>query len=151
MRSVVQRVLSASVMVGGEEVAGIGRGLLVFLAVGRGDSRKDAEYMARKLNGLRVFPCENGTRESDRSLGQVEGELLVVPQFTLMGDLRKGNRPSFGVAEAPDGAVHLIDDVVGQLIEYGNRVRTGSFREHMIVTIVNDGPYTVLLDSKKVF
>jgi len=150
VKCVVQRVLKASVSVGGREVASIEGGLLVFIAVCREDSDNDVEYIARKVPALRIFPSKDGMK-SDLSLGQVGGEILIVPQFTLAGDVRKGNRPSFGRAEDPDRARRLIEAVSESLEKEGYRVQIGSFREHMIVNISNDGPYTVLIDSKKIF
>jgi len=150
VKCVVQKVLKASVSVEGKEIAAIEKGLLVFISVCRGDSRDDGAYIARKVPALRIFPSKEGT-ESELSLEQVGGEILVVPQFTLAGDVRKGNRPSFGKAEAPDRARHLIQEVADIMKGEGHIVHMGPFREHMIVNISNDGPYTVLIDSKKTF
>jgi len=151
LRVVVQRVSEASVEVGGELVARIGRGFLVLVGVESGDDKADVEFVARKLRGLRIFPSEDGEKESDRSIVDVGGEILLVPQFTLMGDVRKGNRPSFTRSESPDRARALIEELFGALKAEGVRVSLGSFREHMHVRLLNDGPYTVLIDSRKNF
>ncbi|NIS75931.1 MAG: D-tyrosyl-tRNA(Tyr) deacylase [Deltaproteobacteria bacterium] len=149
MRGIIQRVLGARITVKEGEVARIGRGILVFLAVERGDGEEDGEYMARKIAGLRIFPSADGSTESDRSVSELDAEICIVPQFTLMGDVRKGNRPSYSEAEKPDIARDRIMRVVEILKRSGHSIVAGSFREHMHVEIVNDGPYTVILDSRK--
>jgi len=149
MRAVVQRVKSASVRVAGEPVSAIGNGFLVLLGVGGEDGNEDVEYMIRKLSGLRIFYDESGRMR--RSLGEVGGALLVVPQFTLYGDVRKGNRPSFQAAAPPDLGLRLYEAVADGLAALGLEVRRGCFREMMEVELVNDGPVTILLDSRKKF
>lgn len=151
MRGVIQRVSRARITVGETEVANIGRGILVFLAVQKGDGEADCEYMARKISGLRIFPSEDGIKESDRSVLEMDADICLVPQFTLAGDVRKGNRPSYTDAEKPEVARKLFSKVLEGLERTGHNVVSGSFREHMRVEIVNDGPYTILLDSKKNF
>lgn len=138
-------------MVGGTEIAKIGRGVVVFLAVQKGDDEADSDYMARKISGLRIFPSQDGNKESDRSVLEVGAEICLVPQFTLVGDVRKGNRPSYTDAEKPENARKLFSKVLETLEGTGHIVVSGSFREHMHVEIINDGPYTILLDSKKKF
>jgi D-tyrosyl-tRNA(Tyr) deacylase len=138
-------------MVGGTEIAKIGRGVVVFLAVQKGDDEADSDYMARKISCLRIFPSQDGNKESDRSVLEVGAEICLVPQFTLVGDVRKGNRPSYTDAEKPENARKLFSKVLETLEGTGHIVVSGSFREHMHVEIINDGPYTILLDSKKKF
>ena len=147
MRAVIQRVSSASVRVDSELVSRIGRGFLVLLGVGRGDGSKEIDYLVRKVAGLRVFEDEDG--KMNRSLGDpmVQGEILAVSQFTLLGDVRRGNRPSFIEAEEPERAERLFDAFVQALRERSIPVKTGVFRAHMDVSLVNDGPVTILLDS----
>jgi D-aminoacyl-tRNA deacylase len=140
VRALVQRVDSATVTVDGEEVAAIGRGLLVLLGVRREDTVDDSDWIVRKLQALRVFPGERGGM--DRSLADVGGEILCVSQFTLHGDARRGNRPSFTAAAPPEHAEPLYERVVA-----GLDARGGRFGAHMQVTLVNDGPVTLLLES----
>ncbi len=149
MRAVVQRVASASVVVAGEVVGSVGHGLLVYLGCGRGDLASDAAWMLDKIVGLRVF--ENGAGKLDRALLDVGGELLVVSQFTLYGDLRKGRRPSFEGAMAPDEAAQLYAGFVALARErYPTLgVATGRFRADMRVTSVNEGPVTLWLESPR--
>ncbi len=149
MRAVVQRVIKSSVVVNGKTVGQIGHGLLVFLGVGKGDTQKDVKYIADKVVNLRIFEDENG--KFNLSLLDVEGEVLVVSQFTLYGDARKGRRPSFIEAALPEDAVKLYEEFIEYINEYGVKVETGVFQEHMVVHIENDGPVTILLDSKKLF
>lgn len=148
MRAVVQRVSSASVSIGGETVGSIGRGFLVLLGVHASDEIKDADHIVKKLSGLRIFEDENG--KMNLSLSDVSGELLVVSQFTLFGDARHGNRPSFIEAALPDKAIPLYEYVVGSLRK-NFTVATGVFGADMQVSLVNDGPVTILLDSTKLF
>jgi D-tyrosyl-tRNA(Tyr) deacylase len=156
MRAVVQRVRSAAVTVGESgverEVARIGRGLLVFVGVERGDDAGDAEYVAAKIRDLRVFedPGASG-RRLNRSVQDVAGSVLVVSQFTLAADCRKGRRPSFDRAAPPDAARPLYEDVVRSLETAGLGVATGEFQAVMQVALVNDGPVTLLVDSHKQF
>jgi D-tyrosyl-tRNA(Tyr) deacylase len=149
MRAVVQRVCEASVRVEGRVVGQIGRGLLVLLGVGAGDTEDDADLLADKVLNLRVFPDEAGAM--NRSLLDVAGELLLVSQFTLYGDARKGRRPSFIDAATPDEANRLYRHCVEKARGSGLRVEEGVFRAMMEVALVNDGPVTILLDSRKAF
>ena len=149
MRAVVQRVTRASVTVENETVGAIERGFLVLLGVERGDGKADAEYIAEKCAGLRVFEDEAG--KFNRSLQDVGGAVLLVSQFTLCGDARKGRRPSFTQAEAPEAAERLFMACRERLLALGVLVETGRFRTHMEVSLVNDGPVTILLDSRRAF
>jgi D-tyrosyl-tRNA(Tyr) deacylase len=149
MRAVVQRVSEASVRVGDEVVARIGTGLLVLLGVGRGDTERGAEQLAERVLHLRVFADEAG--HMNRSVSDVEGGLLVVSQFTLYGDARKGRRPSFVDAAPPEEANRLYQVFAERLRGSGLRVEQGVFRAVMDVALVNQGPVTILLDSGKAF
>jgi D-tyrosyl-tRNA(Tyr) deacylase len=144
MRALIQRVSRASVTVDGHAVGRIGRGFVVLLGIRHGDSRTDAEWLAAKIAGLRVFEDDAG--KMNRSLADVGGELLIVSQFTLYGDARKGRRPSFTEAAPPEQAEPLVDYVVGLLREAGFTVATGVFGAHMDVEIHNDGPVTLLIE-----
>ena len=152
MRAVVQRVSSASVRVGDRTVGRIGAGLLAFVGAERGDAESDAVYIAGKIRGLRVFqePLDSA-KHMNRSVEDVGGSVLVVSQFTLAADCRKGRRPSFDDAEAPELARGLVDRVVSELRSAGLPVETGEFQAMMQVSLVNDGPVTLLLDSRKRF
>ena len=149
MRAVVQRVKMAKVVVGGEVVGEIGSGLLVFLGVGEGDAREDADYLASKVANLRIFSDSND--KMNVSLLEVGGEALVVSQFTLWGDCRKGRRPSFVRAAGLALANELYYEFIDFLREKGIKVAEGRFQEMMDVHLVNDGPVTMLLDSAKIF
>jgi D-tyrosyl-tRNA(Tyr) deacylase len=149
MRAVVQRVSEASVKIEGEEVGRIGHGMLVLLGVGRDDESKDAAYLAEKVVHLRIFADEQD--KMNRSLLDVGGGLLAVSQFTLWGDCRKGRRPSFVAAAEPEKAEELYDAFIQSARNLGVTVATGRFQEMMQVSLVNDGPVTLLLDSKKAF
>ena len=149
MRSVVQRVDRAKVLVDERQVARIGRGLLVFLGVEQGDGESDAEYLSEKIANLRIF--EDAEGKMNLSLVDVGGEMLVVSQFTLLGDCRKGRRPSFTAAENPERARALCDHFAARTKEKIGRVAEGVFQAMMSVELVNDGPVTMLLDSKKIF
>jgi len=149
MRAVVQRVSRAKVTVNGEITGEIGLGLLVLLAVGAGDTRAEADYLAEKTIGLRIFEDAGG--KMNLSVGEVGGAVLVVSQFTLYGDARRGKRPSFDSAAAPDVARDLYEYFVERVRGAGLRCETGRFQETMQVELVNDGPVTILLDSAKVF
>lgn len=140
---------SASVTVDGEVVASIGPGLLALVAVGKGDQESDVQLMANKLAGLRVFPDQDGKMNLD--IQQVKASLLLVSQFTLYGDARKGNRPSFDAAELPIAAKQLFDALAENLATRGILVAMGKFQTHMLVELMNDGPITILLDSRKLF
>ena len=149
MRAVVQRVASASVKVEDEVVGQIDRGFLVLLGVGTGDSDADAVTLAEKIAGLRVF--EDDDRKMNLALNDVDGQMLVVSQFTLFGDCRKGRRPSFVDAARPEQAERLYESFVAEVRGRGIHVETGRFQTHMDVRLVNDGPVTLLLDSRKTF
>jgi len=148
MRAVVQRAHRARVEVGGEVTGAIERGLVVFVAAGEGDTDADVAYMVGKVVGLRVFPDAQGKMR--HAVGEVGGGLLVVSQFTLYGDVRRGNRPSFDGAMEPVGAERLYERFVSEARGRGVMVATGRFRAEMTVFVENDGPVTVLIDSKKV-
>ena len=149
MRAVVQRVSEASVSIDGEIVSRIGKGLLIFLGVGAGDTESDAEYLADKIANLRIFEDEKG--KMNLSVRDVGGEAMVVSQFTLYGDCRKGRRPSFTQAAKPDKAQVLYSYFILRLREEGVPTREGVFQAHMKVNLTNDGPVTILLDSGKSF
>jgi D-tyrosyl-tRNA(Tyr) deacylase len=149
MRAVVQRVSEASVRVDGEVVGRIGPGLLVLLGVGQGDSDSDADYLADKVANLRIFADDAG--QMNRSVLDARGEILVVSQFTLYGDARKGRRPGYSDAAPPEEASGLYEHFVSRLRQSGLRVETGVFRAMMEVGLVNQGPVTILLDSRKGF
>jgi D-tyrosyl-tRNA(Tyr) deacylase len=149
MRAVVQRVKCAEVRIGREITGKIGRGLLVLLGVGSDDTPADADYLAEKIVNLRIFEDDEG--KMNRSLLEVGGEMLVVSQFTLYGDARKGRRPSYSSAAPPDQANQLYEYFVEKAGECGVRVQTGVFQAMMDVQLINYGPVTVLLDSQKVF
>ena len=146
MRSVTQRVREASVTVDGEIVGAIGAGLLVLLGVERGDTERDAEVLAQKLAGLRIFASER--KPMDRALADIGGAALVVSQFTLAGSVRKGRRPGFERAEDPPRAEALYLYFVYQLRTLGVPVQTGRFGAHMDVRLLNDGPVTMLVDVR---
>jgi D-tyrosyl-tRNA(Tyr) deacylase len=149
MRCVVQRVLSASVTVEGETVASIGPGLLVYLGIEKGDSGSDLEAMAEKVVNLRVFEDDRGAM--NLSLADVSGEALVISQFTLLGDCRRGRRPSFTDAMEPGPAKELYDRFADEMSRRSIPVKKGRFRAFMHVTSVNQGPVTLMLDSRKRF
>ena len=149
MRAVVQRVSRARVTVGSEITGEIGLGLLVLLGVGAGDTRAEADYLAEKTIGLRIFEDAGG--KMNLSVAEVGGALLVVSQFTLYGDARRGKRPSFDAAAPPEQARELYEYFVEKVRRAGLRCETGRFQETMQVELVNEGPVTILLDSSKVF
>jgi D-tyrosyl-tRNA(Tyr) deacylase len=150
MRAVIQRVISARVRVGERVVGEIARGLLVLLGVGRDDSDADVRYMVGKIRDVRVFESDGG-KPMDRSVAEIGGAVLVVSQFTLYGDIRKGRRPSFDDAAPPDVAREIYENVVRELRSAGLAIATGEFQAMMQVDLVNDGPITVLVDSKRQF
>jgi D-tyrosyl-tRNA(Tyr) deacylase len=149
MRAVVQRVSSARVTVNGEVIGEIGLGLLVLLGVGAGDTRAEADYVVDKTIGLRIFEDAGG--KMNLSVAEVGGALLVVSQFTLYGDARRGKRPSFDAAAPPQLARELYEYFVEKVRAAGLRCETGRFQETMQVELVNEGPVTILLDSGKAF
>jgi len=149
MRAVVQRVSRAQVAVDGEIVGQIGRGLLVLLGVTHADHKADADYLADKIVGLRIFEDGNGKMNLD--ITAVSGGILVVSQFTLYGDVRRGKRPSFDAAAAPQRARQLYEYFVERIRAAGLPCQTGRFQEMMQVELVNDGPVTILLDSENAF
>lgn len=149
MRAVVQRVASAQVNVGDRVVGRIGRGLLVFLGIERGDASEDVDYVAGKVRDLRIFSDERG--KMNRSVVDLCAEILVISQFTLSADCRRGRRPSFGHAAPPEVARSLYEAFLRTLRAMDLRVQTGEFQATMQVELVNDGPVTILLDSRKVF
>ena len=149
MRAVVQRVASARVTVDDRAVGGIGRGLLVLVGIAGGDEADAVSYLVDKVVGLRVFPDADG--RMNRSVLEVGGGVLLVSQFTLYGDCRRGRRPSFAGAAGPDEARAVYEEIVRGFRDRGVAVETGEFRAHMRVHSVNDGPVTILLDAGKAF
>ena len=145
MRAVVQRDIESHVSVADEIVAQIGRGLLVLLGVAKGDTDKDAKHLADKISHLRIFEDDQG--KMNRSLLETGGSMLVVSQFTLLGDCRKGRRPSFISAARPEDADHLYEFFAGLVRDKGIDVKTGRFRTMMAVSLINDGPVTIILES----
>ena len=145
MRVLLQRVARASVTVRGDRVAEIGAGLLLLVGVGREDGEEDVERLAAKIAVLRIFEDADG--KMNRSLADVDGEILVVPQFTLFGDVARGRRPSWDAAAPPEIAAERVEAFARALEEQGATVRRGAFREHMEVELVNDGPVTLWLDA----
>jgi D-tyrosyl-tRNA(Tyr) deacylase len=149
VRAVVQRVSRAKVAVDDAVTGEIGRGLLVLLGVAKDDGEADADYLAEKICGLRIFEDEGG--KMNLAVGEIGGAVLVVSQFTLYGDVRRGKRPSFDAAALPDDARRLYEYFVGRVRQAGLRCETGQFQAMMQVELVNDGPVTMMLDSKKLF
>ena len=147
MKALLQRVTEASVSIAGEEVGRIGQGLVVLAGVASGDTERDAQYLVEKTVNLRLFPDEEG-RFSLSAL-DTKGELLLVSQFTLLADTRKGRRPSFTEAAPPAEAEALFQRFVTQIQQSGLKVATGHFQQHMLVEIHNDGPVTVMIDSRE--
>jgi D-tyrosyl-tRNA(Tyr) deacylase len=144
MRAVLQRVRRGRVTVAGEEISAIGPGLVILLGVGQADLPEQAEWLAEKIAALRIF--EDGQGKTNLAISEVGGEVLVVSQFTLYADTRKGRRPSFTDAAPPELARHLLDIFIQKLREYELVVREGEFGAHMLVDIENDGPLTILLE-----
>ena len=149
MRAVVQRVTDARVEVAGEVVGEIGAGFLVLLGVARDDANTDADYLAEKIVNLRIFNDDDG--KMNRALLETGGAMLVVSQFTLFGDVRRGRRPSYSDAAEPEKANQLYEYFVERVRSFGVRVETGLFQAMMKVSLTNDGPVTILLDSRKLF
>lgn len=149
MRAVIQRVSNAKVRIGHQISGEIGKGLLVYLGVERDDQEEDLEYITDKVANIRIFEDEN--EKMNLSIKDADGAMLVVSQFTLCGDCRRGRRPSFSGAAGLDAAVDFYERFIQNLRNLGIKVETGVFRAHMEVESINDGPVTILLDSKKVF
>jgi D-aminoacyl-tRNA deacylase len=149
MRAVVQRVSQARVTVNGEVAGQISRGVVVLIGVGKSDTPADADYLAEKVAGLRIFEDQHG--KMNLAAGDVGGAVLAVSQFTLYGDVRRGKRPSFDAAAAPQQARELFEHFVERVRAAGLLCETGRFQETMQVELVNDGPVTILLDSQKIF
>ena len=147
MKALLQRVIEASVKVGVEVVGKIGQGLVVFAGIAQGDTEKDIDYLADKIVNLRIFSDE--ASKFNLSALEIRGEILIVSQFTLLADTRKGRRPSFTQAAAPEQAEALFNLFVDRVRGSGLRVETGRFQQHMLVEIHNDGPVTIALDSKE--
>lgn len=147
MKALVQRVSKAGVEVGGREVASIDRGMLVFLGVERGDTDEDLEFVSRKVANLRIF--EDSAGKMNLSIKDIGGEALVVSQFTLAADMRKGNRPSFDGAEEPSRAEAMYQAFTKRLRESGVRVAVGEFAACMTVSLANEGPVTIIVESRK--
>lgn len=151
MRAVLQRVREARVAVAGAVVGRIDRGLVALIGVADGDTEADADALAGKIADLRLFPAEDSDDGMERSVCEIGGAVLAVSQFTLLGDCRKGRRPSWSAAARPEEAARLYERVVSQLRARQIVVETGVFRAHMDVHLVNEGPVTVLLDSRRTF
>ncbi|MFH1032255.1 MAG: D-aminoacyl-tRNA deacylase [Chloroflexota bacterium] len=149
MKALLQRVSNASVTVDGEMVGRIGRGLVVLVGAANGDTEKEAQYLAQKTVGLRIFPDAQG--KFNLSALDIKGELLVVSQFTLLADTKKGRRPSFIEAAPPAQAEVLIERFIAEVRASGLKVETGRFQASMLVEIYNDGPVTIMLDSREKF
>lgn len=146
MRAVIQRVREASVEINGQEKGRIGKGLVILLGIAKGDSFEDADYLAEKICNLRIFEDEGG--KFNLSLMDKKGELLVISQFTLLGNTRKGRRPGFDDAASPEEARNLYEGFVGILRDKGLKVETGVFGAKMLVRIYNDGPVTFIVESR---
>ncbi|OGO37225.1 MAG: D-tyrosyl-tRNA(Tyr) deacylase [Chloroflexi bacterium RBG_16_57_8] len=147
MKAALQRVTQASVSVGGEVVGSVGPGLVVLVGVANGDTERDAEYLAKKAVEMRIF--EDSTGKLNLSALDIKGDVLAVSQFTLLADTRKGRRPSFTDAAPPDQAKALFEKFVAAARACGLKVETGRFQQHMLVEIHNDGPVTIVLDSRE--
>ena len=148
MRVVIQKVKSASVNVEGKLVSEIGAGLLILVGIFQEDSQKDVEYITKKILNLRIFESENGY--FDKNIQEVDGEILFVSQFTLYGDCKKGNRPSFSRAMQPDKAKVFYQDFLDNFKNLYLKIKDGLFGANMQVSLINDGPLTIILDSKKI-
>lgn len=149
MRAVIQKVSDANVKVDGSTVGKIGKGLLIFLGIGEDDDSDDLENMVRKILGLRIFYDDSG--KMNLSLEDIHGELLIVSQFTLYGDVRKGRRPSFSTSAKPEIAENMYEEFIKRCKERGIKTEKGIFGADMAVGITNQGPVTILVDSKKTF
>lgn len=149
MRAIIQKVTSASVKVENELISEIGNGYMILLAVKETDDKDDLSYIKRKISNLRIFEDNEG--KMNLSLKQTAGEILLVSQFTLYGDARKGNRPSFTESAGLEKANNYYEKLRDELIDEGFNVKTGKFQAHMEVSLVNDGPVTIILDSERIF
>jgi D-tyrosyl-tRNA(Tyr) deacylase len=150
MRAVIQRVKGASVTVEGQELSRIGKGLCCLVGIASDDTPEDTDYLARKILGLRIFDDDSGVMNLDVS--EAGGEIMLISQFTLLGDARKGRRPSYSRAEPPETAREKFEGFVSRMMElYPGKVLVGKFQATMDVSIVNHGPVTILLDSRKLF
>lgn len=152
MRAVVQRVKEAYISIDGHITASIGKGMVALLGIEKGDGVADTDYIIRKLTGLRIFPDKDGPDENGKmtlDVGEIDGSILVVSQFTLLADTRKGRRPSFDRAEDPEKARAIYEDFMGKIRSTGATVAEGEFQAMMEVSLVNDGPVTILIDSRK--
>lgn len=149
MRAIIQKVISASVKVENELISEIGNGYMILLAVKETDDKDDLSYIKRKISNLRIFEDNEG--KMNLSLKQTGGEILLVSQFTLYGDARKGNRPSFTESAGLEKANNYYEKLRDELIDEGFNVKTGKFQAHMEVSLVNDGPVTIILDSERIF
>lgn len=147
MKALIQRVDRAEVTVDSEIISSIGKGILVFLGIKKGDTEKDIDYLVKKISQLRIFEDEKG--KINLSLQDVKGEILVVSQFTLCADCRRGNRPSFDMAERPEIAKSLYEQFVAKIRELGISVSTGIFGASMKISLINNGPVTIMLESKE--
>ncbi len=148
MRAVIQRVVRAEISVEGKTIASIGKGLLLLIGIGKTDERKDIEYLSRKITNLRIFEDDNG--KMNLNIKEANGEILSIPQFTLFGDIRKGNRPGFDGAACPESAVEIWQELNAQLRKENIPVKEGQFRAHMQVELVNDGPVTLWIDTGRI-
>jgi D-tyrosyl-tRNA(Tyr) deacylase len=149
MRAVIQRVREGSVEIEGNQIGRIGQGLVILLGVGQGDTEKDAKYLSGKIINLRIFEDKQG--KMNLSVKDINGQILVISQFTLYGDCKKGRRPSFVSAALPDKAIKLYEYFIKCIKGYNLKIETGQFQAMMLVKIFNDGPVTILLDSEKNF
>jgi len=149
MRAVIQRVASGSVLVGEIEIGSIGKGLVVFLGIHRDDGKETIRWMAEKIINLRIFSDDDG--KMNRSLADIDAEMLIVSQFTLYGDCRKGRRPGYSEAAPPEIAEKLYNNFIGEITRRGIRRATGQFQAMMQVSLINDGPVTLLIDSARKF